>query len=395
MMKITRAFLLRFSVELLILLVALLAIGSARLNLPEPEIKTIVVTPTPIPMMPANRIVYVQYSDDNSTSDLWVVDLAQPNQPRQLSFNEQGKTIHDYQVTRYGETIVYSVYNRNSPIYDNLMRLDVATGEIMPVTDCAYQGVWCQRFALSASGEYMMYHYKSGTWYNEMRVVDLRSQPFTQYAVYRFNGADSNFPQPIAVGRTNTFAFAVGDNNHQLYDADTKMLGDTLVTSSNGYPLFSLDGSKYATTYISETSTTPQFQVYQTTPNVALMQYQNSEFDSIPSGQFADAYVDWHPNNMTLLVKEPNMPDCSTVGFDDYDYSYGQFYSTRAGVATLPIIGGALSHASWDATGTKIVVNTPLDTCNSTRYELTIYNTQSRTKMTLPIDARQPQWLGR
>lgn len=293
---------------------------------------------------------------------------------------------------------MYSQENYERELY----LLDVSTRQNTKLTSCSEVDAFCDIFALSPTGDFVMYYHRLYPNYHELRLIDLRESPFVESTIFEF---DINeywyYPNISVVGNSNIFTFELlGEPfEFQLYDAEQQELLETLpLGTPSRYPIFSDDGSRYAY-YISERDMEPRLiGVRQTDPpNTILSNYRDWDYDLTATGWVGAVIYDWHPDNRNLLIGVANWQRCE--GNSTLIFHLHTFDTTTGDVMPLPIYGDSYTNARWNIDGSEIIYNAPtlLTECDNDYLDqqLSIYELNSETFNHLSIAGLNAQWINR
>ena len=344
----------------------------------------------------SERIFYIQKNEE--ASNLWMIGTNQLDEPQQLTFNETSQRILYYQTTLDGRTIVYTTWDPNDPDYDKLIVLDVDAKSQTEIPSCSQSEASCYSFVLSPSGDFLTYYYLYPD-SREIRMIDLNTSAYEGKTIYEFDQNEYwHAPQLATVENSNVFTFELFGPPYefQLYDAEHSQLLETLpLGTPNRRPIFSDDGSRYAY-YQSEVDMEPRIiEIRQTdSADVVFSKYRDWDSDLMAQGWIGGVILDWHPNNMDLLINIGNWGQC---GHDPrIFFQLAVFDTTNGTVSNLPI-EDYVDWASWSPDGTKIIYNTRISDCNqeNIQYELVIYDLVSNVETRIPTNGYNLQWVGK
>lgn len=344
----------------------------------------------------SERIFYVQY--DGDASNLWMLDPNNVDQPEQLTFYTSSQRILFYEPSADGHLIAYVSWDSNNSENDKLLVLNVDTQMSTEIRSCSQVGASCYSFALSPSGDFLVYYFGLFPDAHEVRMIDLNATTYEEITIYQFDQTEYWYtPDLSTIGHSNVFTIELSGAPYefQLYDADHRQQLETLpLGTPNRRPIFSADGSRYAY-YQSETDMEPSIiEVRQTdSPTGVLSRYRDWDYDLTSQGWAGGVIQDWHPDNEHLLISVRQYGSC-----DESVRIFSRlhvFNTTTDHTEVLPF-SDDVGWANWSPDGTRITYSRLVSDCNAqdTEYELVIYDMQSQTSTHTSINGLNPQWVG-
>lgn len=343
------------------------------------------------------KIIYLALGD-NDVENLWIVDLADPTAPEQVtsSYDKPGTRLYDYQITADGRFVAYVLNNTEMPSEEEIILLDLQTHQTQQLTNCTVMEADCYEFSLRPNGHFIAYYLVSPD-SRQIRVIDLNIFPYADIIIDEFDRKEPfiHHALPSWVGNTGllTYNLPSPDFSFQLYDVEKgRKLTILPLGTVSRMPYFSPDGSRYAY-YQSETDMTPRIiQVRETnTPAEPISTYDKGE---LSEGWIGGGIEDWHPDNEQLLIRVQYLrtgPDMTALQFD-----LAIFNTTTGKIEYLTNdLDYAAYNASWNADATYILYQRchRRDQDDCSRSQIMIYEMSSGEITPLPIFGMFPNWV--
>lgn len=343
----------------------------------------------------SERIIYL-YEEEHLFSNLWMLDLKQPDETQQLTFYQSPYFVYRYQALTDTNAIVYEKINVDTR-ESEFIYFDLDNNSEISLAHCAGFRILCPYFDVHPAGNFIVYEYYENLDIHEIRLIDLTTMPYQEQVVYSFDiRAENHNAIPIVVGHQSVIAFLLPETYEmQLYNVEENQLLETLpLGMPNRRPTFSDDGSRYAY-YNNELNAryrTIEFRDTNT-PHQPLNQKHEVDYE------FVGSILDWHSDNERVLVTEQSQSLCHDDVEKDYLGSQIHIFNLlSSNIETLPIIG---LNGSWNGDETEIIYNYMSTDCvdgvpqiySGMQYELAIYDVVSGENMPLGIQGVNPQWL--
>ena len=314
------------------------------------------------------QIVYIA-PDENGYDAIWLADLNDPENPRQLTFHE-GMFIRDLQVSEENSMAYYYVFS-NNPQQSESWIISLDTGQRQQLELCETGS--CGDYQLHPNGRWLTFEdYSKPS--NKIYVYDLSTSE--EYLVFDFGIGHLYSHSPNWVGNTTLLVFRkISDGDYDkfaLYSISEHQIIDILtLDSSTGSPHFSHNGIFYEYYLDHSEASTGQLRDINRTELI----------HSIPYPVY-----DWHPNNEELLMVDyiySYDPNDSSVIADIY-----LFDMLTGDYEILLSVENSYPQPVFNADGSLI-----LYTDYMPEIHLMLFDMETREEITLPIVGRDPQWV--
>lgn len=343
------------------------------------------------------RVAYL-FPADGRDHNIYVADPANPAAAQQITFSPGG--IYDYAVSPDGEQIAFT---ENDPVTQSaeIKVLNLVTGALRQVTDCAAQSAFCTAPVWRPDGEVIAYERRTinteigstgvtpaRVWLIELATDPPAHRPLLQDSqVLGFSVSWSNDGGRIAFYNGNgpdiiVYTFATGTIS--------------AVPSSNGVAgELSPDGTRlvFPEVFIEENSARQYLRLLDLSQNTLINL-------SEPSDPINDTQLAWHPDSQRLAVIRQYRDERFT--------RRGQIYLVDAnpdsdtfGEATPLVVEARYAHGfpSWDPSGTQLAfqrfpeLNEDGSPNMEGRPEIWTYNAATEQITQIVVNAFMPQWI--
>lgn len=339
------------------------------------------------------QIVFIA-PDDNGVDNIWIADLNDPEHPRQLTFHEQGVSIHNIQVSDKD----LLVYMRISRDHRSIWALNMTTGQQEMVRDCL-ESSSCGQFLLHPQGRWIVSEdtsFLSETSYEtRIRLDDLQTHHHD--IIYRAETTIQTYLPLTLVSWIQETGLLVYHSNLNrnvnelaFYDVENRQVIKT------GYlhevlpfsPIFSPGGAYYANIlYQYEGRYVALVEVYALDETENMMLSTLAE-DSVLGIQAA-TFQDWHPDNDTILIAAA--------------WSHPGKGRTLTELKLYHVIDGSITslhttdardsyfNAQFNYNGRQIIYT--IYDLEQRQSQVILFDVETREEIALPLFGRNPQWV--
>ena len=319
------------------------------------------------------QIVYIA-PDENGYDAIWLADLNDPENPRQLTFHE-GITIGDFQVSSENSIVFYSIATGNYPIPYSFWTINLDTNVHEDISNCELN---CDAFQLHPSGEWITYHDYTAD--NLIRVMIQNLETSEQRLLFESSTHFAHYHSPLPqwVGDSDKLAFRLtgsSSNMIAIYSIEKAQVIEILdIVIPLWTPHFSEDGSLF--------NHYPYFATVENNPlNIRSFHNPNTVLFEANANQ---AFSDWHPDNERVLITE-------VFSTNTNSYFELNLYNLTTNEGEVLLRGERRYNPTFSTDATQILYSASLP--DSHFYELMLFDMETREEITLPIVGRDPQWV--
>jgi len=352
------------------------------------------VISNPINRVPRIAYLYPAYS---GVPNVWVSDIDNPSEARQLTFSELG--IYDYDFSPDGRFLAFSEHAGDNGELATIRMLDIPNNKVIELVDCVSSKAYCTTPSFSPDGHLLAYQrsesFDKRFGLSRIWLVDLTSTNYETTPLI----ADTQVVghSPIWSQDNNTIAFYSADTTQQgilIYDfvprGDDDIQLRFIPTSHGTMGTISPNGQQIIFPEIAQRQS-----IFYS--HLRIADLHNKEFSAFtnPEEPIDDAVAGWSPNGKTVAFARRYSDDRWTQGYQLY------FMDTTPDAEAIPIIFDprySTSYFRWNTTGERLVLQRfPLlnedGTPNSKGMpEIWIYDVETDTLTFITDNAFIPQW---
>ena len=323
------------------------------------------------------QIVYIAH-DENGYDAIWLADLNDPENPRQLTFHEESYILY-FQVSQENSIVFYRTYpiDNSMPIEFWTINLNSGLQRMFPICDTYF----CPDYKLSPDGKWLTFEDFDD---KLIRVVVQNLQTLEQQIIFETERGYLSFNQPFPcwIGNTSILVFRTTFDDiadYVFYDIKENRIVETFsVNVGLGFqtPYFSDDGSFYSFYSVQQPSTGTQVVNIQHRDNPINILHQIHSLET--------SVLDWHDES--VLIVETRLLD------NRYTINELNIYNLITGENEILINNvDRLSSGSFNADGTQLLYSVATNDLNI--HQLMLFDMETREEITLPIVGRSPKWV--
>ncbi len=336
------------------------------------------------------EFVFVE-RDENGFSQIWLADVENPENLRQLTFHEDADSLI-LDTTEDGYLILYSVTFPFPELSYEIWLYDLSKGKNNQIMDC-HDFQACQALQLHHSGKWFIMESvqqnPDESWTLSIYIHDLESSEETKIYEQELSDARSLFPVWVGYSNTVIFRNGVGDDFYDftLYDVEQNQIIDTTYLDTLFIPVFSDDGSQYALgTLVTDNE---RENIKTISINQQIISLESPE--GIDNALFAMANTrDWHPDNETLLIH--TWWEQENIIRENWLHELS-LYDTLTGTRETLISNRSSSYlnATFNYDASRILYI--LSDRDTQLNQLMIFNMETLEETSLPLFGTSPHWV--
>lgn len=342
------------------------------------------------------QIVFIA-PDDNGVDNIWIADLNDPENPRQLtSISDNSvsyrQSLNSFQVGNNGN-LLFWIKNGDDP--QDLYFFDKDRHETyqLMVCDKGYATCGDNTHVLSPDGHYIAYEQvveePANVFAVNLMLYDTRTEEHQLIYEHNSHNVFGCTVCPQWIGNGEVLAYRSNGEEYTIYNVEESIF---LAEHTLGYisfkPLFSNDGTRYI--YHDETvgSDRPNFAMYvhsTLSPDNAIFTFPPTE----PEQDFTISYRnfhDWHPDNEQVLMVEEWQQANSELQLNLYNVLTGEHDTLLQSYQ-----GGFSNHAQFNAEGTQIILS--MMNRDIGQSQIMLYDMERREEIPLSLFGYSPQWV--
>jgi len=339
------------------------------------------------------QIVFIA-PDENGVNQVWIADLNNPENPRQLTFHTTGNIV-DMQIANDGSTIFYTRrFLADSQGTDNHV-LNLRNNHHNFFIHCGQENR-CNEFALSPDGRFVAFRQflSSSSQDSNIMIFDIEKQE--NQIIYDFDG-NENFPRnpiPIWIPDSQILVFRANPDEDEFifYSVEEhREISREILNIPFLTPIFSDNGLLYGFNFPYSDLDDNHYSIFRVwnvdNPDDTLFELQSN----ISNGTHIFP-VDWHPDNDSILVHNASWEE---EGAPENFMRLTLFNITTGATDTLvENTSGNIwySYVSFDHDGSLILYRQYTDVGEGVS-QLMLFNMQTREEIALPLFGERPQWV--
>ncbi len=337
-----------------------------------------------------DEIIFIA-PDDNGIDNIWIADLNDPENPRQLSFHDT--TLMSYiELSDTDRLVFYPVVAENAVVssapFSEIRMLNIDSQQEEIIFTCV-EGSHCHHFHI----------HHEGVWFSYLERIDetgyvrvynrLTQENRILETIENLTSASVNNGKivPRWVGQTDLLSFAMDDGEQE----DTKMIQFYGIETDDSYELslsiagttafFSPDGSRYASSYFADSQ-----------PAVHINNIESGDRISLPEiNETDDAFLfhalfrAWHPDNLSILIEE------RWIRGDEELAELALYDLTTASKRTLTSSEFNIINLNFNQDGSKLVYT--IFDWQADSKQIVLYDMETQEETALPLFGHHAQWV--
>lgn len=340
------------------------------------------------------QIVFIA-PDDNGFEQIWIANLDNPENPRQLTFHEA--RITNFQVSQEKDIIFYFFSTRTEGRQFRVYNLN--TGHSEQIELC--MSIFCGSYILHPNGDLISYY--EARLINELLSIDIyvyNIKTHERYLVYQTENSDDldyrSEIQWIDNSKRLTFGeYPSTDGVESIfYDFDSGHTDTIALSGNREIGKFSSDGTYFVHYYYYIGRSYPDKWVM----SVARTDNPTELLFSLPqrgeTGLVAEyTFQDWHPNNEYILISERWSEQYYTHKIRSDLVLYHIETGMRYVLLSNPETMSAYRYASFNYDGSQILYQKYNN--NTGGSQIMIYDVETAEENAFPMIANHPnpQWV--